>query len=181
MEKGFVRAVWKFPVEGQRALLLESGLREANIYQDNGKNQENLDAVLTAFRGHGGRLKIAADLRVFGNTQKEVAEAMDKLEKAKIVIVDVAHPDLKTVSAQVRWAFARLAEWQRWGGDKKRAKRTGASGGHAKAVHQARKRAEKMPADAVRRLIDKIGKKLTWRGVEEITTFSTASLRRHYL
>lgn len=38
-----------------------------------------------------------------------------------------------------------------------------------------------MPEDAVRRLMGKIGNKLTWRDVEEITTFSTATLRRHYL
>jgi hypothetical protein len=43
------------------------------------------------------------------------------------------------------------------------------------------RRAEKMPDDAVRRLVGKIGKKLSWRDVEEITTFSTATIRRHYL
>lgn len=44
----------------------------------------------------------------------------------------------------------------------------------------ARPRAAVMPEDAVRRLISMIGKTLTWRDVEDITTFSTATLRRHY-
>lgn len=178
MEIGFVRKLWKFPVETQREKLRESGLPDAKIYQANGV--ETTDAIIMAFRGQGGTLKIAADFRVFGASQKEITEVVDKLEKAGIKIVDLAHPEHKTFAVHIRWAFARIAEWQRWGGDKKRAKRTGKAGGHAKAVHQAEKRADHIKDEVVRKLIAKIGTKLTWRDVAEITGISTATLRRRY-
>lgn len=178
MELGFVRKLWKFPVETQRETLRESGLPDAKIYQANG--EEMIGAIIMAFRGQGGTLKIAADFRVFGASQKEITEVVDALEKAWIKIIDLAHPEHKTMAVHIRWAFARIAEWQRWGGDKKRAKRTGKAGGHAKAVHQARKRADQISEDRVRKLIAVIGKTLTWRDAAEITGISTATLRRHY-
>lgn len=180
MEKGFVRKLWKFPVETQRAALKASGLTDAAIYEANGNRGEDVDAILKAFRGQGGTLKIAADMRVFGDNQMQITEAVDKLETARVRIVDLAHPDLKTISAQQRWAFARLVDWSRWQGDKKRARRTGAAGGKAKGLVAAAKRAEKIPDAAVRELLSMIGEKLTWRKVSKITGISMASLRRHY-
>lgn len=178
MEIGFVCKLWKNPAETQREKLSAAGIRR--IYE-HGQGAESLDAVLMAFRNQPGTIKIAADLRVFGHSQAAIAEAVSKCERAGIKIVDIAHPELTTIAAQLKHAFAQVAFMRRWDGDKAKARRTGANGGKAKAEHQAVKRAEKMPDDAVQRLIGKLGKTLTWRDVADVTTFSTATLRRHYL
>ncbi len=179
MEKGFVRKLWKFPTEGQRDLLKTRGLSGNAVYE-HGSGDEDIAACIGSFRKRGGTLYIAADMRVLGENQQQIAEAVDRCEREGIAIVDLAHPELGSLAAQIKYAFARLAEWQRWGGDKAKARRTGLRGGKAKALASAARRAEKMPDDAVRRLVGMIGKKLTWRDVEEITGFSTATLRRHY-
>ncbi len=177
MERGFVRKLPKNPIETQEDNLLRSGLIPGQIYND----AEGLDACIMAFRGEPGIIKHAADLRIFGDTQKAIAEAVSQCEEAGIRIVDIEHPELKTVAAQLKHAFAQVAFMRRWDGDKRKARRTGANGGKAKAASQAIKRAEKMPDDAVQRLIGKLGKTLTWRDVADVTTISTATLRRHYL
>lgn len=179
MEKGFVRKLWKFPTETQREMLRASGLSDGDIYEV-GSGEEDFDACLMSFRGRAGTLKIAADMRVFGENQQEITKAVDKCELQGIRIMDLAHPELKTISAQQRWAFARLAEWKRWGGDKKRARRTGAQGAAMRAINAAIRRAEKIPEESVRALINLIGKRLTWKDVSDATGISVGSLRRHY-
>lgn len=175
--RGFVRKLYKLSIEPQRQTLAEAGVK---IIYEIGKGAEDLDNCIMAFRGRGGIIKHAADLRIFGDTQAEIAEAVGKCEEANVRIIDLANPELKTIAAQLKHAFARIAFMRRWDGDKRKARRTGAAGGHAKAEHQARKRAEKIPDDAVRKLIAMIGRKLTWRDVADITGISTATLRRHY-
>ena len=179
MEKGFVRKLYKKPVDAQREMLRANGLKDKDIYEQ-GSGSEDVDACILSFRGQRGTIKIAADFRVFGETQAQVASAVDKIEKAGIKVVDLSNPELKTVAAQLKHAFSFIAYMRRWDGNKAKARRMGANGGKMKAVHQAAKRAEAMPDDAVLRLIKKIGKALTWRDVEEVTTISTATLRRHY-
>lgn len=178
MERGFVNKLWKNPVETQREKLAAAGVK---VIYEQGKGGEDLDSCLMAFRGRGGTIKIAADLRVFGDSQASIAEAASKCEQAKVSIVDVAHPEFKTIAAHLKHAFAQVAFMRRWDGDKAKARRVGREGGHGKAKHQAAKRTGLMDDAAVRRLIAKVGKKLTWRDIEEVTTISTATLRRHYL
>ncbi len=175
MERGFARKLPKNPIETQQEKLVADGVRTVYSYS------EGLDACLMAFRGQPGTIKHAADLRIFGDTQAAIAEAVSKCERARVQIIDIAHPDLGTIAAQLKHAFAQVAFMRRWDGDKRKARRTGANGGKAKAASQAIKRAEKMPDDAVQRLIGKLGKTLTWRDVADVTTISTATLRRHYL
>lgn len=178
MNKGFIRKLWKFPVEGQRELLLTK-LEGRDIYE-HGVGAETIDACIRAFRGQGGLLYIAADFRVFGSSQEEIARTVDKLELAHIGIVDLAHPEHRTIAASLRWAYARLAEWQRWGGDKKRARATGKMGAKAKAENAAAKRAETLPEPVVRKLVALIPP-LTWRALADALGVSTATLRRNYL
>lgn len=180
MEKGFVRKLWKFPTDTQRATILARGVPERDIWE-HGVGAEDAEGCIASFRNRGGTLYIAADLRVLGENQDEIAKAVDKCERAGIRIVDLAHPELGTIAAQIKWAYARLAEYRRWRGDKNAARRTGSSGGKQRGANAAAARAERIPDDAVRKLIGLIGKCLTWRDVEDVTGISTATLRRHYL
>lgn len=184
MERGFVKSIWKSPADKQRATLRADGLAVRDIYE-HGKNGENIDVCINSFRGQGGTLKLAADFRVFGLSQKEITEAVDKCELAQIRIVDLSHPELKTISTQQRHAFAQLSGEARWGKDKKRAARTGKDGGHAKARYAAAKRAERVPDTTISRLLWVVenSKVLTWRLLEWALggkPFSTGTLRRHY-
>jgi len=180
MEKGFVRKLWKFPVETQRATLRASGLTDGDIYE-HGDGAQDIAACLTAFRKRPGTLKIAADMRVFGQNQDEITKVVDECETSGIKIVDLAHPELKTVSAQMRWAFARLAEWRRWGGDKAAAKRTGSQGGKIRGEIFALKRAAKFPEEAIRKLVAARGQKVTYRLIAKVTGISTGTLGRRYV
>lgn len=180
--RGFVRKLPKLPVDEQRAKLAADGVK---IIYEYGKDAEDIDGCLMAFRKRGGIIKIAADLRVFGDTQDEITEAVSKCEEAGVTIRDIAHPELKTVSKQQRYAFGRIAFMRRWDGDRRRAGRTGSEGGKAKAVVAAAKRAERVPDDTICRLIGVVeaGKVLTWRYLEWALggkPFSVGTLRRHY-
>ena len=185
MEKGFVRRLWKIPTDSQRQLLHADGLKDRDIYEDAGKD-ENIDACIMAFRGRGGTIKIAADFRVFGDSQQAITAVVDRCERQGIKLVDVAHPELKTVSAQIKHAFARIAFTRRFDGDKRKARMTGQSGGRAKAIVAAAKRAERVPDLTISRLLWAVENKqvITWRLLEWILggkPFSTATIRRHYI
>lgn len=180
--RGFVRKLWKIPVDIQRERLIADGVK---IIYEAGKGAEDVDSCINAFRGRGGIIKIAADLRVFGDTQDEITEAVSKCEEASVRIIDLAHPELKTVSKQQRYAFGRIAFMRRWDGDKRKAGRTGSEGGKAKAIVAAAKRAERVPDDTICRLIGVVEarKVLTWRYLEWALggkPFSVGTLRRHY-
>lgn len=185
MEKGFVKKLWKIPTDAQRQLLHADGLKDRDIYEDAGKD-ENIDACIMAFRGRGGVIKIAADFRVFGDSQEAITAVVDRCEQQGIKLVDVAHPELKSVSAQIKHAFARLAFMRRFDGDKRKARKTGEAGGRAKAVVAAAKRAERVPDLTISRLIWTVENKqvVTWRHLEWILggkPFSVATIRRHYV
>lgn len=183
MEKGFVRKLPKMPTETQIATLRTKGLKANDIYDaDKG---EDVDSCLMSYRRDGGTLWIAADHRVFGDTQAKITDAVSKFEERRIRIVDLAHPELVTISKQQRYAFSRIAFMRRWDGDKRKAKRTGERGGRAKAVVAAAKRAERVPEDVIGRMLWTVENKqvLTWRLLEWVLggkPFSTATLRRHY-
>lgn len=180
--RGFVRKLPKIPVDEQRERLKAVGVK---IIYEFGTGAEDLDNCLMAFRKRGGIIKIAADLRVFGDTQDEITEAVSKCEEAGVAIVDIAHPELKTVSKQQRYAFGRIAFMRRWDGDRRRAGRTGSEGGKAKAVVAKAKRAEQVPDGVIGRLLWVVesGQVLTWRLLEWVLggkPFSVGTLRRHY-
>lgn len=184
MEKGFVRKVWKAPVETQREMLRASGLQASAIYE-HGKDAEDIDACIMSFRDQGGTLKIAADFRVFGESQREITKAVDKCELARIRIIDLSNPELKTIAAQQRHAFSKLSGDARWGRDKKRAKRTGKDGGDAKALYAAARRAERVPDDTISKLIWIVENRvvMTWVLLEWALggkPFSVGTMRRHY-
>lgn len=184
MERGFVRKLPKIPTDAQRQLLHAAGVKDRDIYEDAG-GVENIAACIMAFRGRGGTIKIAADFRVFGDSQAAITEVVDRCERDGIKLIDVAHPELKTLSVQIKHAFARLAFMRRFDGDKRKARKTGEAGGRAKAVVAAAKRAERVPDLTISRLIWTVENKqlVTWRHLEWILggkPFSVATIRRHY-
>lgn len=180
--RGIVRKLYKSPVDPQREKLIAAGVK---IIYEIGKGAEDLDHCLMAFRGRGGIIKHAADVRIFGDTQNEITESISKCEKANVQIVDILHPELDTVSKQQKYAFGRLAFMRRWDGDKRRARNTGSEGGKAKAIVAKARRAEQVPDDVIERLLGIANERkvLTWRLLQWALggkPFSAATLRRHY-
>lgn len=180
--RGFVRKLPKITVDAQREKIAAAGVK---IIYEIGKGAEDLDHCLMAFRRRGGIIKHAADLRIFGDTQDEITEAVSKCERAKVQIVDILHPELDTISKQQKYAFGRIAFMRRWDGDKRKARNTGREGGKAKAIVAAARRAERANDDTVRRLlwIAESRQVLTWRLLEWVLggkPFSMATIRRHY-
>jgi len=162
----------------QEDALVEHGVLPNRIYFL-GRNKESLAAAIASFRGEGGELMIAADLRIFGTKRKEILAVTDKIEAAGIKIVDVREPKA-SLSKLIDFALSKTAGDQRWAGAKRTAKVTGRRGGKRKAEVQELRRAAVAHEDVVRRLCE--CEKLSWRDRAAILgpPFSVATLRRRY-
>ncbi len=181
MEFGFARNIpfRKWQVQEENLLRFRPGLRVYAL----GRGAETLDAIIRAGRNRECVLLLDGGLRILGDTQGEVLATYQRLKAAKFAIMDTTTGERSDRDGvEMQRASAKALQFDKaMGGARKEARRRGRKGGAGKGVKAAAKRAEKMPEDAVRRLVAKIGKKLSWRDVEEITTFSTATIRRHYL
>lgn len=158
----------------QEAKLVEEGF--SNVYMD-GRGAESLDEALRCFRDKPGELGVAADLRVFGRTQDEIFKATSKITKSGHKLVDVRAPDAD-VASLIRETLRQLAAWNRWGGNKQRAKRQGAIGGVAKAQAAAAKRQAIADDSVIRAIVS--ATELSWPRKSKILGISISSLRRHY-
>lgn len=155
------------------------GLPDKLIWLD-GRGAETLDRCLDSFRGRPGKLLIAPDARVFGKSSKAVEATMARLEKAKIRVVDIIHPQHETVSEMLGFARAKIAS-PRFR-DRRTARRRGSTGGLARG-EAARSARAQIDTDAlIRNLVaekDLIG----WPVIIRVCggQISAATLRRHYL
>lgn len=155
------------------------GLPDKLVYLD-GRGGEDIDRCLASFRGRPGRLLIAPDLRVFGTSKKAVAITMAKLERARIKVLDVIHPQDETVSEQLHRASV-LISGARFR-DRRTARNRGREGGLAKGEVSRATRAQIDTDRLIRNLVSE-HKRIGWRLVIRICggKISESTLRRHYL
>lgn len=160
-----------------RDVLLEYGLPEHAIFT-RVVGVEDLAPCLATFRGRPGWLILAQDLRAFGPTKRAVADRADALEKAKVQILDVTHPEDTTYSALLQRAQKAIsgARFQ----DRRRAKRQGSHGGRAKGQRAQETREGLMPRWVIDRIVDEA--RIPWLVKIDLLGphFSESTLRRHY-
>lgn len=178
MKRGWVRKLWGAPVDTQVQRLIESGVQERVIYVD-GRDAEDFPALVRALRP-GDEVCIAADLRVFGESRREILGITGQLEDLKIKIIDFAHPEDKRFTDQLDRALSELAKYNRWKGSRAGAKAMGRRGGHGKRKAYEEKRNGVARSDVIQRLVDSPG--MTWQRAADILgpPFSVGSLRRHF-
>lgn len=179
MEKGWVRKLWGHPTETQIQLLKTFGLKEREIYVE-GRGAEDFEALLRSLHPGDDFLHVAADLRVFGDSRKEILGKTEQLEKRTVRVLDVRDENA-SFSVLMDRGLAELGKYARFRGRTGKAKQIGRAGGEGKAVAAKKKRDDIMREDIVRRLC--AHPKLTWQDCEDILggkPFTVASLRRHY-
>ena len=150
------------------------GVPARAVYQRD-RGAESLEHCLSSFRGRPGTLVLAQDLRAFGDTRREVAETMARLEKAKITVIDQTHREDVTVAQLMARANQAIA-CNHFVGDRQKARRRGRKGGIARGEAQAAKRED------ARKLLDRIVncREIDWNLKARITGISKQTLRRHY-
>ncbi|MBV9549817.1 MAG: hypothetical protein JO256_09120 [Alphaproteobacteria bacterium] len=143
-----------------------------------GRGAETLDRCLSSFRGRPGRLYIAPDCRVFGDSRRDIAQVMAGLERAKIRVVDVIHPQHETISDLLTHAGNLIARGRF--GRKRDARRRGARGGRVKAIAAEQRRAEIAADWFLRNLVQ--DSDIPWKALVRALDgkMSEATLRRNY-
>lgn len=162
----------------QEAAIIAYGLPPKSVYLL-GRNKETLDHALATFR-QGGELMIAADLRIFGSKRKDILAVTDRIEAAKVRIVDVRDPKA-SLSKLIDIAISKTAGDARKLGKGKTVKAAGRRGGKRKGEMQELRRAAVAHEDVVRRICE--APELSWRRRAEILgpPFSVATLRRKFI
>lgn len=161
------------------APLRAAGLPDQAIWLE-GRGAEDLEGCIGSFRGRPGTLLVAPDLRVFGQSIKSVEVAMARLEKLKIRVVDIIHPQHETVAEMLGFARARI------GGtrfrDRRTARRRGATGGLAKGEAARSARAQIDTDTLIRNLVAEY-EAIGWPVIRRICGghLNESTLRRHYL
>lgn len=155
------------------------GLPDKLVYLD-GRGAENLDACIASFRDRPGTLLIAPDLRVFGKSSKAIEAAMARLERARIKVVDIIHPQHETVAEMLGFARNKIAK-PRFR-DRRTARRRGATGGLAKG-EAARSARAQIDTDTLIRNLTAEHTAIGWPTILRICggAVSESTLRRHYL
>ncbi len=162
----------------QEAALQDYGLQARNIYL-RGRGAETLAELLRSFRGTNGEVVIAADLRIFGSTRKEILAVTDQIESVGLKVIDIRNKDA-SLSKLIDLALAKTAGDARRNAAGKSVKSAGRKGGKTKAECQELRRAAVAHEDVVKRIC--AADELSWRRKAEILgpLFSPATLRRHY-
>lgn len=158
--------------------LKKNALTDKAIWLD-GRGAENLEECIASFRSRPGQIVIARDLRAFGETKRDVAAAMAKLEKAKIEVVDLAHPDDTTVSEMLHRASVAISGYRLR--DRRTARKRGREGGLANGVAAQESRSGIAPDWLVRNIVAE--QSIAWKVKVRVLAgrFSEATLRRRYM
>jgi DNA invertase Pin-like site-specific DNA recombinase len=158
----------------QEAGIVAYGVPARDVYMAD-RGAESLEHCLSSFRGRPGILILAQDCRAFGDTRREVAEIMARLEKAKIGVIDLTHREDVTVAQLLARANDAIAH-NHFVGDRQKARRRGRKGGKANGEAAAAKRED------ARRLLDRIVDcwEIPWKLKARVTGISKATLRRQY-
>lgn len=158
--------------------LIDYGLTARSIFMD-GRGAETLDICLESFRDRPGTLIVAADIRLFGDTRREVAEIMARLERSKIRVIDISHAGDVTVSQLLARANTAIAN-NHFVGDRQKARRRGRKGGIGRGTAAAEKRDQTVPKEVVDRIVD--CREIPWDIKAYVLGpgFTKATLRRRY-
>lgn len=154
------------------------GLPDKLIWLE-GRGAETLDRCMASFRGRPGRLLVAPDLTVFGASRRDIVGVMARAERGRIRVVDIIHPQDEAVAEMLQRAANRVCHTRFR--DRRRAKRFGASGGVARGLAQAQKRAEIASDWVIRNIVN--DPDISWEKAVEIFDgrISEATMRRRYL
>lgn len=162
----------------QEAGIVAYGVPARAVFQAD-RGAETIENCLASFRGRPGTLVLAQDIRAFGDTRRDVADIMARLEKAKINVIDLTHREDVTVSQMLARAYQAIA-CNRFVGDRQRARRVGRKGG----IVTGRAHADKREIFASKELVDRIVdcREIPWDLKAELLAphFSKATLRRQY-
>lgn len=144
-----------------------------------GRGAEGLEQCLSSFRGRPGKLLVAPDLAIFGESKKAITETMTRLDKARIQVVDIIHPQDESQFQMLARAHRRI-DGRRFP-DRRRAQRLGRLGAKAKARAAAVARAGIDPAWLIGQIVN--DPDVTWPMAIRILDgkMSVATMRRHYL
>jgi hypothetical protein len=154
------------------------GLPDKLIWLE-GRGAETLDRCLASFRGRPGRLLVAPDLTVLGTARREISAVMARLERGRIRVVDIIHPQDETVAEMIHRAANQICRTRFR--DRRTARRRGKSGGLARGMAQAQKRAEIAADWVIRNIVN--DPDISWDKAVEIFDgrISEATMRRRYL
>lgn len=162
----------------QEADLEAHGLLPRAIFMAD-RGAETLEQCIASFRGRAGTLVISHDLRVFGGTKRQVAEAMAQLEKLNIKVTDLTHPQDTTVADMLHRANVLIAG-ARLSGDRPRARKQGRAGGRRKGENAWNRRDELAPRWLLDRIVDH--RDVPWAIKVQLLQphFTESTLRRHF-
>lgn len=143
-----------------------------------GNGNESVDEAIYDFRGLPGILMVADDLRIFGDTNLDIANVCAKLLRHNISIVDITHPEEVIPELQERARKALHAS--RPIRNHRTARRRGRMGGLARAEAAAIARATRCADDIAQRLCSL--KEITWAAKLWVLGegFTMSSIQRHY-
>lgn len=143
-----------------------------------GHEHENLHHCLITYRGRPGWIVLAEDMRAFGETKKAVADQCAALEKIKVRILDLSHPEHETYSEHQQFAHQKIAGARLQ--DKRAAKRVGRLGGIHKGLAAVVRRSAEMADRYIIRIVNHPA--LTWAIKAELLDGigSISTLRRHF-
>jgi hypothetical protein len=162
----------------QEADILAHGVPAKAVFMAD-RGAEGLESCIATFRGRPGVLIISHDLRVFGATKRQVAEVMSQLESLGIKVHDLTHPEDTTTAKMLHRANVAISG-ARLGGDRKRARKQGRTGGKAKGKWAWDRRDELAPRWLLDRIVDH--RAIPWEVKLQVLQphFTEATLRRRY-
>lgn len=144
-----------------------------------GRGMEDLKWALSYLRGRAANLVIACDLRIFGETKKQILNALRDFELRGIKsVVDVSRPEDQTLAQRIKRAFDCIAN-ARFMNDPRKAKRCGAKGGEAKGAAAWLLRNEVAPRWLIENMLGALGVVKTALLLEN--KISASTLRRKYV
>ncbi len=175
MKRAFHRNFPGHKAEDQRALTLAAVPAERDSFTQ-GCGFETVHTMIAGFRERGGphELYLGIDIRVLGESMKDIRDAMHRLEAYKVRVIDLSHPEDDTALK----LYDRAQSKMRWSGDKRQQGRKGAKGGTAKGIAAAARREESASREVIVRLC--AHPKLTWKDCAAILGMSEATLIRNY-
>lgn len=177
MKKAFHRKLPGHPIEDQRKLTITKIPDERDSWS-HGSGAETIHTLTESFKARTPphELYLGMDIRVLGDSDKDIHAAVDVLTKAGVKITDLSNLEDDTVLKMYRRAQAA----SRWNGDRRRQKSKGAKGGKVMQKVMNEKRNAIMAKDVIIRLC--AHPKLTWQDCADIMgpEFSVKTLQRNY-
>lgn len=155
--------------------LIDADIAPRSIWM-RGRGAETMDECLRSFRGRQGRLAVANDLTIFGQTRKDIMGVMKALFTGGISILDVVSGETNPHELEHQ-ALKHLSS-KNGACDRRTARKRGARGGTAKGIASAERRNAIMREDIVRKLVGEIGVKRLARIMGP--PFSASTLNRIY-